>query len=153
GMPANPMMMRMGQGGGQQPWVIVTELKNDFTVKRVAMDVDKIDDDIKALMVIHPREIIEKAQYAIDQFVMRGGKLLAFLDPLPMVDTKEQNQMLGNIPNSGSSLDKLLKAWGLSFETSKVVADMKFKMQVGGRNNQPQEAPAILSVTPEGINK
>ncbi len=153
GMPANPMMMRMGQGGGQQPWVIVTELKNDFTVKRVAMDVDKIDDDIKALMVIHPREITEKAQYAIDQFVMRGGKLLAFLDPLPMVDTKEQNQMLGNIPNSGSSLDKLLKAWGLSFETSKVVADMKFKMQVGGRNNQPQEAPAILSVTPEGINK
>jgi ABC-type uncharacterized transport system involved in gliding motility auxiliary subunit len=152
GMPSNPMMMRMGQQG-QQPWVIVNELKNDFNVQRVAMDVDKIDDEIKVLMVIHPREISDKAQYAIDQFVMRGGKLIAFLDPLPMVDTKEQNQMFGNIPNSGSSLDKLLKAWGLSFETAKVVADLNFKMQIGGRNGQPQEAPAVLSVTSEGINK
>ena len=152
GMPSNPMMQRMGQQG-QQPWVIVNELKNDFNVQRVAMDVDKIEDDIKVLMVIHPREISEKAQYALDQFIMRGGKLIAFLDPLPMVDTKEQNQMFGNIPNSGSSLEKLLKAWGLSFETTKVVADMNFKMQIGGRNGQPQEAPAVLSITPEGINK
>jgi ABC-type uncharacterized transport system involved in gliding motility auxiliary subunit len=152
GMPSNPMMARMGQQG-QQPWVIVNELKNDFTVKRVAIDVDKIEEDIKVLLVIHPREISDKAQYALDQFVLRGGKLIAFLDPLPMVDTKEQNQMFGNIPNSGSSLEKLLKAWGLSFETTKVVADMRFKMQIGGRNGQPQEAPAVLSITPEGINK
>src|SRR5262249_17287569 len=103
GMPSNPMMMRMGQHG-QQPWVIVNELKNGFTVKRVAMDVDKIDDDIKVLLVIHPREITDKAQFAIDQFIMRGGKLMAFLDPLPMVDSREQNEMLGSIPNAGSSL-------------------------------------------------
>lgn len=152
GMPSNPMMARMGQQG-QQPWVIVNELKNDFNVQRVAMDVDKIDEAIKVLLLIHPREISDKAQYAIDQFVLRGGKLIAFLDPLPMVDTKEQNQMFGNIPNSGSSLDKLLKAWGLTFDTAKVVADMNFKMQLGGRNGQPQDAPAVLSVTTEGINK
>jgi ABC-type uncharacterized transport system involved in gliding motility auxiliary subunit len=117
------------------------------------MDVDKIEDDIKVLMVIHPREISDKAQFALDQFIMRGGKLLAFLDPLPLVDTKEQNQMLGNIPNSGSTMDKLLKAWGISFDTGKVVADLKFKMQVGGRNGQPQDAPAFLSITPLGIDK
>jgi ABC-type uncharacterized transport system involved in gliding motility auxiliary subunit len=152
GMPSNPMMMRMGQQG-QQPWVIVNELKNDFTVKHVAMDVDSIESDIKVLLVIHPREISDKAQYAIDQFVLRGGKLLAFLDPLPMVDSREQNQMLGSIPNSGSSLDKLLKAWGISFDTTKVVADLNYKMQIGGRNGQPQEAPAVLSVTPDGINR
>ena len=152
GMPSNPMMMRMGQQG-QQPWVIVNELRNDFAVKQIPMDVDKIDGDIKVLVVIHPREISEKAQYALDQFIMRGGKVMAFLDPLPMVDAKEQNQMFGSIPNSGSSLDKLLKAWGISFETTKVVADMNFKMQIGGRNGQPQEAPAVLSITPEGINR
>ena len=152
GMPSNPMMARMGQQG-QQPWVIITELKNDFDVKHVAIDVDKIDDDVKVLLVIHPRDITDKAQYAIDQFVMRGGKLVAFLDPLPMVDSREQNQMLGSIPNSGSNLDKLLKAWGLSFDTAKVVADMNYKMQLGGRGAQPQDAPAVLSVTTEGINK
>src|SRR5712671_1246622 len=100
GMPSNPMMQRMGQQG-QQPWVIVNELKTDFNVQRVAMDVDKIEDDIKVLVVIHPREITDKAQFAIDQFIMRGGKLIAFLDPLPMMDTKEQNEMLGSMPNTG----------------------------------------------------
>src|SRR5205814_4170047 len=55
--------------------------------------------------------------------------------------------------NRGSSLDKLLKAWGVSFDTSKVVADLNFKMQIGGRNGQPQAAPAVLSVTPDGINR
>lgn len=153
GMPANPMMQRMGQGGGQEPWFIVNELKNDFTVRNVSMDIDKVDDDIKLLVVIHPRDITEKAQFAIDQFVLRGGKLIAFLDPLPMlIDTREQNQMLGSMPNTGSSLPLLLKAWGLNFDTSKVVADMNFKVQLGGRNNQPQDAPAFLSLTPEGIN-
>jgi ABC-type uncharacterized transport system involved in gliding motility auxiliary subunit len=151
GMPSNPMMMRMGQQG-QQPWVIVTELKNDFNVQNVAMDTDKIDENIKVLVVIHPRDISEKAQYALDQFIMRGGKLIAFLDPLPMMDTKEQNEMLGNMPNSGSSLEKLLKAWGLAFDTAKVVADMNFKMQLGGRNGQPQDALAVMAVTSEGLN-
>jgi ABC-type uncharacterized transport system involved in gliding motility auxiliary subunit len=151
GMPSNPMMMQMGQRG-QEPWVLVNELKNDFNVKRVAMDVDKIDDDIKVLLVIHPRDITDKAQYAIDQFIMRGGKLMAFLDPLPLIDAKEQNQMLGSIPNSGSSLDKLFKAWGISFDTTKVVADLNYKMQLGGRNGQPQDAPAFLSVTADGIS-
>jgi len=152
GMPSNPMMARMGQQG-QEPWALVTELKNDFTVKQIGMDVDKIDDGVKVLLVIHPREISEKAQYAIDQFIMRGGKLMAFLDALPLVDAREQNQMFGSIPNSGSNLEKLLKAWGLSFDTGKVVADMNFKMQLGGRNGQPQDAPAFLSITPDGINK
>lgn len=154
GMPANPMMARMGQQGqqGQQPWVIVNELKNDFNVQNVAMVTDKIDNNIKVLVVIHPREITDKAQFAIDQFIMRGGKLIAFLDPLPMMDTREQNEMLGSMPNTGSSLDKLLKAWGLSFDTAKVVADMNFKMQLGGRNGQPQDAPAVMAVTSEGLN-
>ena len=151
GMPSNPMMMRMGQQG-QQPWAIISELKNDFDVKRVGMDVEIIDEDVKVLVVLHPREISDKAQFAIDQFVMRGGKLIAFLDPLPMVDSREQNQMLGSIPNAGSSLDKLLKNWGLSFDTSKVVADMNFRMQIGGRNGRPQEAPAVLAINPDGVN-
>ncbi len=153
GAQANPMMMRMGQQGAQQPWALVRELRNDFTVKSIAMDVDQIEEDIKVLVVIHPREITDKALYAIDQFVLRGGKLLTFLDPLPIIDSREQNQMLGNIPNAGSSMEKLIKAWGLSFDTSKVVADVNYMMQLGGRNGQPQQAPAFLSVTPEGINE
>jgi ABC-type uncharacterized transport system involved in gliding motility auxiliary subunit len=155
GAPANQMMMQMGrQGAAQPPWALVNELKNDFNVKRVAMDVDKIDDDIKVLLVIHPREITDKGQFAIDQFVMRGGKLIAFLDPVPVVDARQDNQMMGNMPNTGSSLDKLLKAWGITFDTAKVAADMNFKMQLGAdRNGQPQEAPAALALNSQGIDQ
>jgi len=153
GMPSNPMMARMGQQQGEQPWMLVNELKNDFKVKRIAMDVDKIDDEVKVMLVVHPRDISDKAQYALDQFILRGGKMIAFLDPLPaLIDTKEQNQMFGAMPNTGSTLDKLLKTWGISFESGKVVADMKYMLQVGGRNGQPAEAPAILGLTKQALN-
>jgi ABC-type uncharacterized transport system involved in gliding motility auxiliary subunit len=152
GMPSNPMMMQMGQQG-QEPWAIVGELKSDYTVRRVEMDAEKIDDDVKVLLVIHPRDISEKAQYAIDQFIMRGGKLIAFLDPLPLSDSQRENPMLGGMPNHGSTLDKLLKAWGIQFDTTRVVADLNFKMQVGSRNGEASDAPAFLAVTPEGLNR
>ena len=152
GMPSNPMMQQMGQQGSQ-PWALVTELKNDFNVKRVAMDVDKIDDDIRLLVVLAPKDISDKAQYAVDQFIMRGGKLVAFLDAQCLADNRQQNQMMAQMGGGGSSLDKLLKAWGLQFDTGKVVADMKLKMQLRGRNNEPQEAPAWLALTSDSINK
>src|SRR5690349_24548752 len=83
----NPMMMRMGQQQ-QEPWVFVSELKRDFDVKQVEMTVDQIPSDIKVLVVVHPKGITDKTQYAIDQFVLRGGKLVAFLDPYSLVDSK-----------------------------------------------------------------
>ena len=154
GMPSNPMMQQMGQQGqGSQPWALVTELKNDFNVKRVAMDADKIDDDIRLLVVLAPKDISDKAQYAIDQFIMRGGKLVAFLDAQCLADNRQQNQMMAQMGGGGSSLDKLVKAWGLQFDTGKVVADLKHKMQLRGRNNEPQEAPAWLAMTSDSINK
>jgi ABC-type uncharacterized transport system involved in gliding motility auxiliary subunit len=109
GQPMNPMMMRMGQQGGQEPWVFVSELKKDYEVKQLQPDVDKIDDDIKVLMVIHPKDLKDTTQYAIDQFIMRGGKLIACLDPMSLSDVNRQNPMMP-MPGGGSNLDKLLKA-------------------------------------------
>jgi len=152
GMPSNPMMQQMGQQGSQ-PWAIVTELKHDFTVKRIGMDVDKIDDDVKLLVVIAPKDITDKAQYAIDQFIMRGGKLLAVLDAQCLADNRQQNQMMMNMGGGGSSLDKLLKAWGIQFDATKAVADLKYKMQLRGRSGEPQEAPAWLGLTPDAIDR
>ena len=152
GMPSNPMMQQMGQQGSQ-PWAIVNELKNDFTVKRVGMDAEKIDEDIKLLLVIAPKDISDKAQFAIDQFIMRGGKLIAFLDAQCLADQRQPNQMGMNFGGGGSSLDKLLNAWGIQFDTSKVVADLRYKMQLRGRAGEPQEAPAWLGLTGDAINK
>jgi ABC-type uncharacterized transport system involved in gliding motility auxiliary subunit len=152
GQPMNPMMMRMGQQP-QEPWVVLSELQRDFTVKQLQMDVDRIDDDVKVLLVVHPKNISDKAQYAIDQFVLRGGRLVAFLDPVAIMDRSEQQQnpMMPNM-GGGSSMDKLLKAWGLTFDTTKVVADRTFTTRFV-QNGRQQEAPAVLSLNPAGINK
>lgn len=149
----NPMMM-MQMGQRPQPaWALIGELRKDFTVKNVAMTVEKIDDDIKVLVVIHPKDISDTAQFALDQFVLRGGKLIAFLDANSLVDNRnQQNPMMGQMGGGGSSLDKLLKAWGVTFENSKVVADLNFKMVLGDNEDSNAQRPTWLSITPEGLN-
>ncbi len=153
GAAMNPMMMRMGQQG-QDSWAFITELKRDFEVKTVPPESEKIDDDIKVLMVIHPKELKDAAQYAIDQFIMRGGKLIACLDPMSLADQqKQQNPMMPAMPGGASNLDKLLKAWGLTFETSKVVADMNYARKLQTRGNQVEIVPTLLFLTDQAINK
>ena len=154
GAPANPMMMSPDQAP-PPPWSIIKELQGDYSVRNVPMDVEKIDDDIRVLLVVHPKEISDKAQFALDQFVLRGGKLAAFLDPQSVIDSRsQQNPMMGGQPPApGSSLDTLLAAWGLGFDKAKSVADMNLKMQLGGgEGGQPTEAPTWLALTAENIN-
>jgi gliding motility-associatede transport system auxiliary component len=138
-------MMPMAQQQGDQPWAFITELQRDFNVKQVEMTVDKIPDDIHVLVVIHPRAISDATQFAIDQFVLRGGRLLAFLDPKSVLD--RMGQGMGG-PASTSNLDKLLKAWGLTFETNKVVADMNYLAKT-----RQGRAPAILILNEKAMNK
>src|SRR5690242_18599441 len=152
GAPSNPMMQRMGRQGSA-PWTFVQELKQDFNVKNIELGASNLDDDVKVLILIHPKDISDETQYAIDQFVLRGGKLIAFLDPLSATASRGQNPMMGQQGGNSSSLDKLLKAWGLKFDTSKVVADLDFKMKLRGQDNQPVDAPAWLGLTPDGINQ
>jgi ABC-type uncharacterized transport system involved in gliding motility auxiliary subunit len=151
GSPSNPMLEQMGQHG-QEPWALISQLKDDFDVRQIDLTTDKIDDDIKVLLVIRPKEISDKTQYAIDQFILRGGKLVAFLDTVSLLDRNRESSMMGGqMPGGGSSLDKLIKAWGLQFDTSKTVADLKFmnrQARLGNGDN-----PCWLDVADDGLNK
>jgi ABC-type uncharacterized transport system involved in gliding motility auxiliary subunit len=151
GMP-NPMMQQMGQQRSPA-WTFVQQLQQDFNVKQIEMDATNFDADLHTLILIHPKGISTETQYAIDQFVLRGGKLIAFLDPFSIYASREQNPMARDTGGNSSTLDKLLPAWGFGFDTSKVVADLDFKMKLRGPNDQPVDAPAWLALTPEGINQ
>lgn len=152
GAPFNPMMAQMGQQR-QEPWVFISELKQDFNVEQVETTVEKIDEKYKVLVVLHPKNLPDKTQYAIDQYVLRGGKLIVLVDPSAVMDSQGgSNPMMGSMPGS-SSLDKLFTAWGLTMESGKVIADMNFPTQLGGRGGRPQVNPAVLSLTEEGLNK
>jgi ABC-type uncharacterized transport system involved in gliding motility auxiliary subunit len=157
GGPVNPMMAESGQSG-PPAWSLIDELKEDFNLKHIELTADTIDDDVKVLLVIHPKEISDQTQYAIDQFILRGGKVIALLDAQSIVDSRQQQQqqqnpMMGGPTAASSTLDKLLPAWGLAFDTGKVVADLAFKLELNGPNGQPTEAPAFLGLNADGINR
>jgi ABC-type uncharacterized transport system involved in gliding motility auxiliary subunit len=135
------------QEQGEPPWVLIEELKRDFSVKEIEPAATTIPADVKVLLVIHPKEVSEATQYALDQFVLRGGKLIAFLDPMAALDPQTASAGFGS-PPSRSSLDRLLKAWGVTFEDSKVLADLDFVARTAqGR------APAVLALNEKAMNK
>jgi ABC-type uncharacterized transport system involved in gliding motility auxiliary subunit len=150
---SNPMMMQRRQQGSA-PWVFAQELKENYTVREVPLTADKIDDDISVLLVCYPKGITDSAQYAIDQFLLRGGKMVALLDPFSFVDFQMSGQagMMGGEGYS-ASLDKLLKAWGINFTSNQVVADPTFATKIQREANVVQSDPSVLSLTADAINR
>jgi ABC-type uncharacterized transport system involved in gliding motility auxiliary subunit len=127
-------------GRMQEGWASIAQLRELFDVRSLQADVSAIEPDIGVLMVIHPKDLSEQTLYAIDQFVMRGGKLIAFLDPQAENDTSgQQQQMMGMPPmgNRSSSLGPLLDAYGVSFDATQVLGDRELGLTVSLRQGQP----------------
>jgi len=134
--------------GLTEPWVLIAELKRDFELREVSLTAKKIDPEIKVLLVIHPRDISDVTQYAIDQFIMRGGKLIAFMDPYMYFDQQRDMQNpLGGTQAGQSSLYTLIKAWGLEMDMSKVIADLTYASGAG-----PRLLPTLLNLTGSALN-
>ena len=124
----NPMTGQMGD-----PWPIYTQLEELFTVRSLTADVDHIDQDVDVLMLVHPKQLPPKTLYAIDQFVMRGGRILLFVDPNAGGDTSGQdpsNPMAGMMADHSSDLEPLLKAWGVDYDRTKVIGDLDLGLDV-----------------------
>ncbi|MBT5477908.1 MAG: hypothetical protein HOK45_02445 [Verrucomicrobia bacterium] len=156
GQQPNPMMAQMGQAPPQQPaWFLIDQLQQDFEVREVPLTAESIAADLDLLVVIHPKDITGSTQYAIDQYLLAGGKLIAFLDAMAIVDqtpSPNGNNMLGP-PPSTSNLPELLSAWGIEFEGSKIAADRLFAREISfQRGAPPQVQPGILFLDPKGIN-
>ena len=123
-----------------EPWVLANELKREFEVKEVPLTAKEIDKDLNVLLVIHPRDAQPQTEYALDQFVMRGGKLIVFVDPFAYFD--QMPTMPGIPPQpSSSTLPTLFKAWGLEMDPGKVIADVVFGSGGGARYT-----PTVLSL-------
>jgi ABC-type uncharacterized transport system involved in gliding motility auxiliary subunit len=154
GRAANPMMMMQRQRGSD-PWVFVQELKENYTVREVPLTADKIDDDISVLLVDYPKGVTDSAQFAIDQFMLRGGKMVALLDPFSFVDSQlsggQQAMMRGE--TYSANLDKLLKAWGLEFTADKIVADPNLATKIQRQAGSVDADMTVLSVNGDTINK
>lgn len=130
------------------PWVLAEELKREFEVQEVPLTAKSIDKDINVLLLVHPRDIAPQAEYALDQFVLRGGKLIAFVDPYAYFDQQQPAMPGMPPPATSSSLPELFKAWGVSMDPGKVVSDVVFGSGSGARYT-----PTVLSLNRTAMNR
>jgi ABC-type uncharacterized transport system involved in gliding motility auxiliary subunit len=122
---------RTGQMG--EPWPIFSQLQQLFTVRSLTSDIDHIDKDVDVLMLVHPKALPPKTLYAVDQFVMRGGRVLLFVDPTSGADTSGQdpsNPLAGAMANHSSDLAPLLATWGVDYDPTKVIGDLARGLEV-----------------------
>jgi ABC-type uncharacterized transport system involved in gliding motility auxiliary subunit len=81
----------------RQAWVIADQLRQLFDLRILQSGVEKIDDDIKVLMLVHPKNLSDQTLYAIDQFILRGGRALIFVDPYAEIDQGEPQDPMAEI--------------------------------------------------------
>ncbi len=136
------------------PWVFVSELKKDFNVREIQIDADKIPEDISVLVVVHPKGVSDKTQFAIDQYILKGGKMVAFVDPMSAIESQFSKSDSGRpTPPGSSTLKFLFDAWGVEFDTQKIIIDMKNSTEVGAQGGrQRQTSPSVLSLDSRSLN-
>ena len=116
-----------------RPWAIVDHISQLFQVEKVSTEVETIPDDIDVLMLVHPKDLSDATLYAIDQFVLKGGRAIVFADPYseaykPPSDPK--NPFAAMQAPRNSELTKLFDAWGIELVQSKVVGSLRTAQKV-----------------------
>ena len=138
------------------PWAVMQQLSELFEVRPLGLDPKTIDPAVKLLMVVHPKALSDDTLYAIDQFLLGGGRLLLFVDPNANADTS------GNDPNNpsaamfadkSSNLQKLLNHWGVDYKADEVVMDRALGLQVQVSQTEPPVMhPLILGLRAAQMN-
>lgn len=148
-----PTMQAMSQGM-PQPWVVLEQIRQLFSVTNIDIDARIIPEDIDVLMVVHPKQLPLSTLYAIDQFVLGGGRVLAFVDPNAEVDRSPGMMGMGSPPGS-SDLGPLLDAWGVELAGEKVAGDLSIAQRVRygqGQNQGVVDYPIWINVPTEQNN-
>jgi ABC-type uncharacterized transport system involved in gliding motility auxiliary subunit len=134
-----------------QPWVIVEQARQVFELRMLPETTLKIDDDINVLWVVHPAMLDDATQYALDQFVMRGGRALIFVDPMAEILANAQ-EPTGLAPPPSSNLEKLFKAWGVEFSAGDVVADNRYALSIR-QGQRSIRHPGLLGLDMDAMSK
>jgi ABC-type uncharacterized transport system involved in gliding motility auxiliary subunit len=148
----NPQNGQMGD-----PWPIYTQIQQLFTVRTLTPDLDHIDKDVDVLWLVHPKQLAPKTLYAIDQFVMRGGRVLLLVDPSAGADLSGQdpsNPLAAAMANHSSDLQPLLTAWGVDYDPTKVIGDLGRGLEVRtNTSSAPVRHIGILGLRHDDMNQ
>lgn len=158
GSTASPYMAKMLRMQGKKTpgaWNLIGQLQQDYRLVPLPSDVEKIE-DVDALLIVHPENLHERALYAIDHYVMKGGKLIVFVDPYFTADATSEEAAPGAASRGKqpSGFSRLLGAWGLEMVPDAVVADPNLGSMVqfseGERN---RKLITLLSLSGSALNR
>lgn len=139
---------------GQQPkpaWGIVQHLNQMYDVTGIGIDVQQIE-NIDILMVIHPKNLSEKTLFAIDQFILGGGRTLIFVDPY-CISARPEQQLFGAPHDASSSINELLNAWGLDMPANTFAGDKALTAMASLRaNSRPERILGMLNLDQQCFN-
>jgi len=139
----------------KQPWYLLQSLQGDYEVEVIDTNSAEIPADTDVLVVLHPFGMGDEGQFAVDQYLLKGGNVLATVDPMffaaRYMAQGGGNPMMGQQPPSGpeptSDLNKLFAAWGVSYDSNLVLADMASQTRIANGYS-----PTVLSVPEKAMN-
>jgi ABC-type uncharacterized transport system involved in gliding motility auxiliary subunit len=144
-------------GQMREPWVIYSQAQQLFTIRSVDPAAAKIDADIDVLVLVHPKNLAPATLFAIDQYVLKGGHIAVFVDPIAEADQSgadPQNPMSAMTADKSSQLAPLLAAWGVDFNPTQVIADAKQALSVSLHESEaPSRHYGILGLTQQNFSK
>jgi ABC-type uncharacterized transport system involved in gliding motility auxiliary subunit len=147
----------MQTGRQSPPMVVYAQIEQLYAVRTLEPTLTAIDADVDVLVLVHPKNLPPAALYAIDQFAMRGGHVLAFVDPNSQADqsgSDPSNPMAQFTADKSSHLEPLLASWGVDFKSGQVVADLERGLVVAMREGEaPSQHIAILGFDASSVTK
>ncbi|MFO7962753.1 MAG: Gldg family protein [Desulfobacterales bacterium] len=144
GNPPSPFPMP-GDEPERPPWHFVTELRKTYDLVELRMADKTLEPDLDMLILIYPKNLSDSLLYAVDQYVLNGGRLIIFVDPFAMTAS-------GPDFEKRASIDVLFEKWGIRMNDQKVLVDFGYATQFMDRNNQIVENPVWLTIEGNGFN-
>jgi len=136
-----------------EPWVIHNQAGQLFEIRTLTPELAAIEEDVDVLWLVHPKELELNTLYAIDQFILRGGRALIFLDPFAEIDMAAGMDPAALAQGSGSDLEPLLGAWGIDFSATEVVADDRYALSVStGAGLRPVRHLGLLGIMDDAMD-
>lgn len=131
-------------GQMRQPWLVYQQAGQLFHLRTLQPDATAIAPDVRVLVLVDPKHLAPATQFAIDQYALRGGHILAFVDPDAETDPSAGNPMDATGADRASHMSRLLAAWGVGFDPQEVVADRGRALTVAMREGEPPVADAAI---------
>ena len=137
-----------------EPWAVHNQAGQLFEIRTLGPELVSIDEDINVLWLVHPKSLESSTLYAIDQFILRGGRALIFLDPFAEIDMAAAGMDPAALAQgSASNLEPLLSAWGIAFSSSEVIADNQYALSIStGPGLRPVRHLGLLGITGDAMD-